>query len=77
MSFPSKLGGTCLFMATFLLVIFLQRDIGQTFKMEDALLRKLQGSLPQDSSGYFNSDSSGASQCVWTHRSHPEAISFP
>jgi hypothetical protein len=46
-------------MITFLLVLFIQRDIGKSFEVEDSLLRKLQGSLPQDGSGYFNSDSRG------------------
>ncbi len=54
-----KLFGTLLFMVTFLVVIFLQRDVQKSFGMEDTLLRKLQGSLPQDSAGYFNSDSRG------------------
>ena len=46
-------------MTLYLVVLFLQRDINQTFAIEDALLRKLQGSLPQDAAGYFNSDNRG------------------
>jgi hypothetical protein len=46
-------------MILFLVVVFLQRDITLSFAIEDALLSKLQGSLPQESSGYFNSDNRG------------------
>jgi hypothetical protein len=37
----------------------LQRDITKSYAMEAALLNKLQGTLPQDASGYFNSDAGG------------------
>jgi hypothetical protein len=46
-------------MLLFLVVIFLQRDISKSFAVEDALLRKLQATLPQDGAGYFNSDNRG------------------
>jgi hypothetical protein len=54
-----KLAGTITFMILFLVVVFLQRDITMSFAIEDALLSKLQGSLPQESAGYFNSDNRG------------------
>ncbi len=46
-------------MMIFLLVVFLQRDITQSFAVENAVLSKLQGTLPQAESGYFNSDKRG------------------
>ena len=48
-----------LFMVLFLVVVFLQRDVTKSFPMEEALLSKLQGTLPQEGAGYLNSDKGG------------------
>ena len=46
-------------MILFLVVVFLQRDITKSFAVENAVLNKLQGTLPREEAGYFNSDPRG------------------